>query len=204
MTKRVEEPTAAADCASRPHACRRGRKGSAAASTQRARQSASLVLEVLAGQRSPADAAQVLGVSVVRYYAIESRAVTGLVSACEPQPRGRGPASGNERELGRLRQVQRSLQQEVARLQALCRSQRQVLGTPAPAKPAAAAAGKPGKRRHRPRVRAATFSQRLAASQEPDRPPAGSEVARATGEAVETCTTAPGQSVSADKDTCIR
>lgn len=204
MTKRIEAPTAEAACASRPQASRRGRKGSVEAPTQRARQSASLVLEVLAGQRSPADAAHVLGVSVVRYYAIEGRAVTGLVSACEPQPRGRGPASDNERELGRLRQVQRSLQQEVARLQALCRSQRQVLGTPAPAKPVAASAGKPGKRRHRPRVRAASFSQRLAASQEPDTPPAGSEAARAAGEAVETCATAPGQSVCADKDTCIR
>src|SRR5690349_16569529 len=73
---------------------------SSAASAQ-ARRWAAAILEVLAGVRSPAQAAQALAVSLPRYYALELRALQGLLQACEPRPQGRvrSPAS----ELARLR-----------------------------------------------------------------------------------------------------
>src|SRR5262245_6994852 len=54
-----------------------------------ARRLAAVILEVLAGGRTPTEAAQSLGISPPRYYALEQRALTGLVSACRRRQRGR-------------------------------------------------------------------------------------------------------------------
>src|SRR5947209_17562740 len=59
------------------------------APSREARQRAAAILEVLAGARSPTEAAQALGVSLPRYYLLEARALGGLLAACEPQPPGR-------------------------------------------------------------------------------------------------------------------
>ena len=40
------------------------------------------ILEVLAGVRTPTDAAAAMGISVPRYYLWEQRALEGLVAAC--------------------------------------------------------------------------------------------------------------------------
>src|SRR5436190_1278627 len=48
-----------------------------------ASQVAACVLEVLAGVRTPAEAAGELGVSLPRYYQLEQRALQGLVQGCE-------------------------------------------------------------------------------------------------------------------------
>src|SRR5215831_6469929 len=66
-----------------------------------ARKVAAVILEVLAGIRTPAQAAAALGVGVPRYYHLEGRAVRGLVEGCEPRPRGRG--RGDAWELKKLR-----------------------------------------------------------------------------------------------------
>ena len=92
------------------------------------------VLEVLAGLRSPAQAAAELGVSVARYYQLEQRALRGLVGACEPARRGRAPAGG--RETDRLRQENARLRRECQRQQALVRLARQAAGLAAPVEPA--------------------------------------------------------------------
>ena len=47
-----------------------------------ARKTAALVLEVLAGELNPAEAAEILEVSLPRYYQIEKRALEGLIRAC--------------------------------------------------------------------------------------------------------------------------
>ena len=62
---------------------------------------AACVLEVLAGVRTPAEAAGELAVSLPRYYQLEQRALQGLVRGCEPPPRGR--VASPEGELARLR-----------------------------------------------------------------------------------------------------
>ena len=55
---------------------------SAAGASPQARRQAATILEVLAGVRRPSEAAQVLEISLPRYYQLEQRALAGLVSAC--------------------------------------------------------------------------------------------------------------------------
>lgn len=117
---------------------------------QEARQLAAAILEVLAGVRTPADAAAAVGVSLPRYYALEVRALEGLLRACERRPRG--PRRSPERELGKLRREMGRLEREAARAQALLRVAQRAVGLRAPeVKPKA----EPGrKRRKRPTARA--------------------------------------------------
>lgn len=93
----------------------------AALASTDARRIASAILEVLAGMRSITDAALALGITSARYYALEARAVSGLIAACEP--RGPGPVIGVglPAELERLRAERDRLKAEAARYQALAR-----------------------------------------------------------------------------------
>src|SRR5438477_8881944 len=61
--------------------------------SREARRLAAAILEVLAGARTPTEAATSLGLSVPRYYQVESRALEGLLAACAPRPKGRAPGS---------------------------------------------------------------------------------------------------------------
>jgi hypothetical protein len=129
------------------------------------------ILEVLAGVRTPSDAAAALGISVPRYYLWEQRALEGLVAAC--QPRGgekivssRCQILALEKEVGRLKQ-------ECARQQALVRAAQRTIGlAPPPApKPATKAGGKAaGKRtrKRRPAVRALKAVAALRAASAPE------------------------------------
>lgn len=119
--------------------------------SREAQRQAAVILEVLAGARTPAQAATALGVSLPRYYQVETRALRGLVEACEAQPRGRQPSL--EGELTRLRRQHEQLQRELSRQQSLVRLTQRNLGLTAPAA-AAVPAGKGKKRRRRPTVRA--------------------------------------------------
>jgi hypothetical protein len=124
-----------------------------------------MVLEVLAGARTPADAAQALAVGLPCYYQLESRALRGLLAACEAQPRGRAlPAL--ERALAALRRDKQRLEREVLRQQALVRAAQRTVGLAAPAP------RRPGKKvRVRRRVRALHVAARLQA-EAADVPPA--------------------------------
>ena len=95
-----------------------------------ARQLAAAILEVLAGERTPLEAAQALGVSPPRYYFLEERALGGLVGACERRPRGR--AVTPERELEKLRKEVKRLERECARSQALLRAAQRTVGLSPP------------------------------------------------------------------------
>ncbi|MBY0230953.1 MAG: hypothetical protein K2W96_16835 [Gemmataceae bacterium] len=114
--------------------------------SEQARRLAVLVLEVLAGSRGPAEAAEAAGMSLPRYYAAEKRAMRGLLAGCEPVKRGR-KASG-EGAPGGLREEVERLRQQCARQQALLRLQQRSLGLDAP-QPTA----KGGKKRRKPRRR---------------------------------------------------
>jgi hypothetical protein len=113
-----------------------------------ARRVAAAILEVLAGARSPSEAAEAVGVSLARYYAVENRALEGLVEACESRGKGRAPSP--EKELGTLRREVEKLKVEGARRQALLRAAQRAVGLSLaePKDP------KKGKRRRRPVVRA--------------------------------------------------
>ena len=110
---------------------------------------AACVLEVLAGVRTPAEAAGELGVSLPRYYQIEQRALEGLVHGCEPPPRGR--VASAEGELTRLRRECERLTRECQRQQALVRLARQAAGLAGPAAKAGKGAEAGGKKRRRRR-----------------------------------------------------
>jgi hypothetical protein len=117
--------------------------------SREAQRQGAVILEVLAGMRTPAQAAEALGVSVPRYYQMEGRALGGLVSACEPCSPGR--VRNPDRELAVLRRQQEKLQRELIRQQTLVRMAQRNIGLAPPA-PAPKNDGK--KRRRRPVVRA--------------------------------------------------
>jgi hypothetical protein len=111
-----------------------------------ARRMAAVLLEVLAGVRTPLQASEVLEVSLPRYYQLETRALAGFVEACEPRPRGR-PAEVVDLEA--LRRDNERLQRDLTRQQSLVRlTQRTVGVTPPPVKPDTR------KRKRKPTVRA--------------------------------------------------
>ena len=139
-----------------------------------ARKKASGVLEVLAGLRTPEQAAQDLAVSLPTYFALETRALRGLLFACTPHPPGRQQALGHKlREAeGRIAELQRQLQ----RHQALLRMAQHSVGLPPVAKaPGAGKAPAPGKAavsgkrvRKKPAVRAMRAIRLL---NQPETPP---------------------------------
>lgn len=152
--------------------------------SSQARRTAAAVLEVLAGVRSPPEAAEALGVSATRYYAIEQQALDGLVAACEPKPRGRQVDQSATVEA--LRQDRLRLETEVARLTALLRQAQRSIGLKAAPKPGSADAsgkktksGKP-RRRRTPSVRALRMAERLRLDDGGDPPPATAAAAVAS------------------------
>ena len=74
---------------------------------------AAAILEVLAGVRTPTDAAAALGICVPRYYLWEQRALEGFVSACEP--RSPGEYAGQQHEMAILRKEVVRLRQDCTR-----------------------------------------------------------------------------------------
>jgi hypothetical protein len=91
-----------------------------------ARRVAAVILEVLAGLRSATAASEALGMALARYYLLERRAVSGMVTALGPRPRGR-PRSDEDRARQLGGEVER-LQAEVARLEALHRLSQRAIG----------------------------------------------------------------------------
>lgn len=98
-----------------------------------ARRQAATILEVLAGVRRPIEAAQALSTSLPRYYQLERRALSGLLAACEPVPRG--PRVDVARQLAALERENQRLKRECDRQQALVRMAERSLGLAPPAKP---------------------------------------------------------------------
>jgi hypothetical protein len=159
----------------KPGRVRSGRRGpfqelGAGASAQ-ARQQAAAILEVLAGVRTPTQAAEALAVSLPRYYLLETRALQGMLLACEPRRLGRQATA--ESALAALGRECEQLRRECARQQALVRAAQRTIGLTA-AKPVTPS--KPGaKRRRRPTARALRAAARL----QTEDAPSAAEPARA-------------------------
>jgi len=137
--------------------------------SREARRMAAAILEVLAGVTTPTEAAELLGVSLPRYYALETRALEGLRSACEPRPRGRVQTPSSRIE-ALSREVER-LTRECNRQGALARAAGRAVGLSAPkrptAKPQTQPDGKRRRRRRRPTVRALKAARALRDGLEP-------------------------------------
>ena len=135
-----------------------------AATPSEAQRLAAAILEVLAGVRSPPAAADLLAISLPRYYQLEARALAGLVGALAPRPRGKQPSLDN-----RVKQLEKELEaahRACARQEALVRVTQRSLGLSALGKsktsPPAATGGK-GRKSRRPMVRALKAAQNLRA-----------------------------------------
>ena len=117
------------------------------------------ILEVLAGIRTPMQAAQALSVSLPRYYQLEANALRSVLAACEPKPRGR--QVNPQAEVVVLRKQAARLQRDLARQQSLVRLTQRAVGLPAAASPAKGTGKKARKRK--PVARALTVAARLRA-----------------------------------------
>jgi hypothetical protein len=126
-----------------------------------------VILEVLAGVRSPQDAATALGITSPRYYQLETRALNGLVAALEPRPKGKQPSLESH-----IRQLERTLEatrREAARQQALVRAAQRSLGikTPPACDGKTSGKDKAGHRKRRPTVRALKAARTLSNQSRP-------------------------------------
>src|SRR5262245_50163616 len=115
--------------------------------SREARRMAAVLLEVLAGVRTPLQASELLQVSLPRYYQLETRALAGFVAACEARPRGRRAGAAN---LEALRKDNERLKRDLQRQQSLVRLTQRTVGVapPTPARPDTR------KRKRKPMVRA--------------------------------------------------
>ena len=138
--------------------------------TNEANRLAVVILEVLAGERTPAEAAEVLGVATPRYYQLESRALQGLVAALEPRPQGKQPSP--EKRMAKLEKALDEARREGIRLQALVRAAQRSLGIKTPAAINGKASDKDGagRKKRRPAVGALKAARALASL---SRPPEG-------------------------------
>ncbi len=146
--------------AGRPKGPREMYRGLGEGASTEAKRLAAAILEVLAGARTPTEAAQVLELSLPRYYLLESRALQGMLVACEPRSLGRAPSS--ESALAALRRECEQLRRECGRHQALVRAAQRTIGLASPS-PAARGTERNGKkrRRRRPMARALKAAARL-------------------------------------------
>jgi hypothetical protein len=121
-----------------------------------AKRLAAAILEVLAGARTPTEAAATLELSVPRYYQLEAQALRGLLEACEPKPKGRVRTIKTEVE--ELRKENQRLQREMSRHQALARAAQRAVGLSPPTPTVNKNGKKPRKRRV---ARALSVAERL-------------------------------------------
>lgn len=172
------EPTKTAAKASKPkRAPRCSRFG--AGGDRDANRRAAIVLEVLAGVRTPSQAAEALKLSVNYYYVLERKALEGLRAACQPAPKG-PPGPSWKTQLERLTLQLQQCRSECQRQAALVRATQRAVGLPAPVpkdppskkKGSQTGSGKT-RRRSRPTVRALHAAQILQKNSSSENPPPG-------------------------------
>jgi hypothetical protein len=132
-----------------------------AATPSEAQRLAATILAVLAGVHSPLAAAAVLAVSLPRYYQLEARALTGLVAALAPRPKGQQPSLENRVKLLEKQLV--AAHRQCARQEALVRLTQRTLGlaVAAPPKSTRPERDQAGRKKRRPVVRALKASHAL-------------------------------------------
>jgi hypothetical protein len=93
-----------------------------------AKRLAVVVLEVLSGLRDAREGSRAMGVSLNRYYQLETRALQGLITSLEPRPKGRQRTA--EEKLATMERAKQRLEQELVRHQALVRAAQRSIGIP--------------------------------------------------------------------------
>jgi len=140
--------------------------------SKEAKRLAAVILEVLAGLRTPTQGAEALQLSLPRYYQLEARGLGGLLEACEPKPKGRQPNPA--REMALIQRENERLRRDLGRQQSLVRLTQRSIGISPPPPPAPKSAGKKGRKR-KPAVRALSMAARLKQEANAAEPPSGPE-----------------------------
>lgn len=91
-----------------------------------AKRAAAVLLEVLSGARHPRDGCAAMGVSLSRYYLLETRALEGMIAGLERRDHRRRQRP--EDELERLRRQRDRLERDLGRAQALVRAAQRSFG----------------------------------------------------------------------------
>jgi hypothetical protein len=142
----------------------RSKKPEPIVGSEEAKQLAAVVLEVLSGTRGAQEGANVLGISAMRYYTLENRALQGLVKALEPRPKGRRQRTPEDA----LRAVEKEREQyrrEVGRLQTLLRMVRKSVHLQEPRQVRGVESKEKGKKVRKPLKRVARLIERLKPSE---------------------------------------
>ena len=148
-----------------------------AATLSQAQRFAATILEVLGGLRSPPEAAEVLAISLPRYYQLEARALEGLVAALAPRPQGKQPSL--DQRVKALEKQLETARRQCARQEALVRVTQRALGLATATKSSEPRDAR-GRKKRRPTVRALKAARTLQTqSQAADAQPAGQTLAPA-------------------------
>lgn len=126
--------------------------------SKEAKRLAAVILEVLAGLRTPTQGAEALQLSLPRYYQLEARGLAGLLEACEPRPKGRQPNPAHE--MAMIQRENERLRRDLGRQQSLVRLTQRSIGIRPPPPPAPKSLGKKARKR-KPVVRALSMAVRL-------------------------------------------
>jgi hypothetical protein len=199
-TAAAEKASAGGDARKRPRVAATRSGPALRADSAETKRLATAILEVLAGVRTPTDAAKSLDISVSRYYLLETRALAGLLAACEPCAKGSGRNA--DRELAKLQRELAASRRECARQQALLRAAQRAIGlAPPPApKPTDKNGAKPARRR-RPTARALRAARAIAVNSSGTNSPDGvqpSPSAGSDGSAAQPPTHLPPPSAAVD------
>lgn len=142
--------------------------------SKEAKRLAAVILEVLAGLRTPMQGAEALQLSLPRYYQLEARGLSGLLEACEPKPKGRQANPAHEMTM--IQRENERLRRDLGRQQSLVRLTQRSIGLSPPAPSAPKSSGKKGRKR-KPVVRALSMAARLKQEASAAEPPSGPETA---------------------------
>jgi len=99
---------------------KRTKKPEAIPGSEEAKRQAAVILEVMSGVRGAQEGAEVLGISSMRYYVLEERALQGMVTALEPRPKGRRERSPEDT-LKLVEKEREKYKREAGRYQTLLR-----------------------------------------------------------------------------------
>jgi hypothetical protein len=97
--------------------------------SESAKRAAQAVLEVLSGLKGPTEGAEALGVSLPRYYVLETRGLEGLVKGLEPREKGKREARPEDR-LAEVSRERDRLKTELERMKSLVRAAQRSVGLP--------------------------------------------------------------------------
>ncbi len=102
--------------------------------TDGAKRLLALLLEALGGIRSTQEAADGMGVALVRYYQLETRALQAMLDALEPRQKGRKPKTEAQYQ-AEFAEEKQMLLKDLNRYKSLCRSLQRTVGVTPPEPP---------------------------------------------------------------------